>query len=279
MRHSIFFLVILLFMACPIRAQTMIYLPVIFKAPESDKRGVGITSPVFADVDRLNAKWYYTWRPDPAVGDSPYNTAFVPRISRREFWDRLPDAVDYAANGSGWLMTLTEPDTINEPCVSPTEAAQFWRTVEATAIPAGVRLVSPTPSQHDPAWLWRMVSEYRRMYGKKPHFDAISWNIYKRSPAEMQGYLVARHNEMLLAGYDVPVWVAEFGGDCTGGYANNVALAQAMLPWLEATPWIGRYAWFANRTTYRLDGTWAGCSLIDEMTGELSPVGEMYRGK
>lgn len=48
--------------------------------------------------------------------------------------------------------------------------------------------------------------------------------------------------------------------------------------WFEATPWIGRYAWFANRLNGGNHNAWnyQSCSLIDASTGQLTPLGQMY---
>jgi hypothetical protein len=198
----------------------------------------------------------------------------------------LPIAVANA-QASGWLAGFSEP---NLPwwagSVSPAQGAVLWRQIENAALPAGIKLVSPAPSQHSPGqhdpngnqWLWAMVDAYKAQYGSNPHFDAIGWNIYVKTPSAMQAYLIARRNEALARGYNVPFWILEYSGECWSSNSGNGAIMTTIAPWFEATPWIGRYAWFANRITGSEDAApgWQSCSLVNPTTGNLTSLGQIY---
>jgi hypothetical protein len=257
-----------------------IYLPLIFvPPPPSSKKGVGVkgaSSVDCADVERLRSSWYLRWSPDPACSGA--DERFVPRISDGDDMLRLSQAIANAQS-SGWLIGFTEPNlpAPGHADLSPAEAAVLWRQIEQAADPAGIKLVSPSPSQHEPGWLWAMVDEYRARYGgANPRFDAIGWNIYKPTAGEIKTYLTSRHNEALARGYNVPIWVLEYGGHCQGTMASNITVMSNITPWFDSTSWIGRYAWFANRLGYFSGYSWHSCSLIDISTGEPTSLGYTY---
>lgn len=280
-------------------AQYHIYLPVIFKSKPATQKGLLIP---FAyhdycqqDTNLLGIDWYYinsTYNQTNCPDDARY----VPRIFSGD--RATPDGIETAVQSaelSGWILGFDEPNLSWGGNTTPTEAAILWRDIEAAAIPAGIKLVAPTPSQHPPCyfscednrwghqWLWRMVAEYKQIYGEKPHFDALGWNIFMRSPTDMRSYLLARRQEALALGYDLPFWINSYAGECwqTGtGDTGNQAIMAEMTVWFRATPWIDRYAWFTHRI--QPDDSWAvnhhSCSLIDPQTRQLTGLGEMYQG-
>lgn len=256
-----------------------IYLPIILTPPPpSPKKGVGMARPpACEDMELLRVPWYFRWSPFPDPTCSGVDERFVPRISTAADMTYLAQAIANAGP-SGWLIGFTEPNLETHANLTPAQAAVLWRQIEQAADPAGIKLVSPSPSQHEPVWLWDMVNEYRTRYGHNPRFDAMGWNIYRPTAGEIQSYLTARRNEALTRGYNVPIWVLEYGGHCQGTMASNEALMQAITPWFDNTAWIGRYAWFANRLGY-LDGySWHSCSLININTNVVTPLGSTYQG-
>lgn len=257
-----------------------LYLPIIVAPPPpSPKKGVGARGSACNDLTTLRIPWYFRWSPFPDPACQAGDGRFVPRISTGDDMANLSQAV-INAQASGWLIGFTEPN-LPEPGhadLSPAEAAVLWRQIEQAADPAGIKLVSPSPSQHEPGWLWAMVKEYQNRYGRNPRFDAIGWNIYKPTAGEIKSYLTARRNEALQRGYDVPIWVLEYGGNCQGSMAGNETVMKGITPWFDATSWIGRYAWFTNRIGYFDGNSWHSCSLINISTGAPTSLGLVYYG-
>ncbi len=256
-------------------------------APASTKKGVGITGGLpCPDVELLRASWYQTW---DIYADPACRNKFVPRLSNKNHLAKLAEALENAKH-SGWLMGFTEPNLSWQANMSPAEGAEAWHTVEEAARKAGIKLVSPSPNQFEPGqsepyghqWLWAMVDEYQKKYNNPPHFDAIAWNIYRNKPSKAQEYLTARHNEGLARGYNVPVWVLEYGGECWNSANSKNGNDQIMAEttaWLDSTDWVARYAWFANRlsgTNQEAEG-WQSCTLINPNTNELTSLGQAYR--
>jgi hypothetical protein len=201
---------------------------------------------------------------------------------------QLSKAIDNA-KASGWLIGFNEPNLPWQANISPAQGAVLWKQIEDAARPAGIKLVSPTPNPWPPGlhghpyghqWTWFMASEYQARYGKKPQFDALSWNVYGNNSAQLISFLTARRQEALNRGYNVPFWVLEYAGDCLGPMSGNQAVMSSVTPWLATTPWINRYAWFANR----IDGSGSNqvghqnCSLINPATGAATVLGQTYRG-
>ncbi len=183
--------------------------------------------------------------------------------------------------------------------MSPKKGAELWKQIEDAATGAGVKLVAPSVNQFEPGendpyghqWTWAMVDEYEKLYGKKPRFDAIAWNIFGCTdiPAckdinEMQQYLKNRRNEALAKGYDIPFWIVEYGSGCqlpNSGFDSDRAIMQEMAKWFEQTSWVTRYAWYASRISNVEAATgvdYRGCSLVNPATNAPTALGELYRG-
>ena len=263
------------------------YLPIILRPPPPSPKK-GLASPICADLTTLRASWYFNWSPTPAACGPDQAEKFVPRIFSANSMPLLSVAIANA-QASGWLIGFSEPNLPWQANLSPAQGAVLWKQIEDAAV--GIKLVSPSPNQWEPGqngqfyghqWTWAMVDAYRSMYGRNPRFDAIAWNIYKRTPAESQAYLTARHNEALARGYDVPIWVLEYAGECwngAGGNTGNQEIMTALTAWFDATPWIGRYAWFSTRLFHLEPGTgvdYTSCSLINGLTGSSTLLGQLY---
>jgi hypothetical protein len=254
------------------------YLPIVMANHRllNPQKGIFMIYPPCSDISMLATSWYFNCsvRPDP-ICPAP-DQRFVPMIHNAGNMSELPEAIANA-QASGWLMGFNEPNLSWQGNVTTTLAAELWRQIEAQA--EGIKLVSPAPSQHDPDWLWRMVDEYRARYGESPRFDAIAWHIYHSDPTAMKDFLIARRNEAIAEGYNVPIWVTEYAGYCWESNTGNYKIMTEVTPWLDSTPWIGRYAWFANRI-YGTEApvSYASCSLVNVTTGTLNPLGIIYAG-
>jgi hypothetical protein len=259
------------------------YLPLVM-AQRNPKKGTIITYGACQDADLLRTSWYFTNDVQPPAGCPNPDPRFVPVVDSPSTMTQLTTAISNA-QVSGWLKGFTEPNLAWQGNVSPEQAAPLWRQIEIAADAAGgIKLASPSPSQHDPTWLSRMVAEYQRLYGYKPRFDAIGWNYYY-APDDgfhdtVMEFLTQRHNDALAMGYDVPIWVMEYSGECWNNGKYNMDVMTTQTPQFNQTPWIGRYAWFANRIKGDEPwGTgWQSCSLVNPTTGALNPLGQLYAG-
>lgn len=274
------------------QADFQIFLPIILKPPYEPEKGVALAYPSCEDLDTLGAGWYVNFSNSPSAGCPSPDQRFVPMVYNADHATgiTLTTAISNA-KASGWLLGFGEPNLPWNGNTTPLEGATAWRAIEAAALPAGIKLVAPAPSQHDPGyfdplgytWIWNMIDEYHALYGENPHFDAMGWNYYNSSPQAFQNFLNARHQEALDRGYDIPFWILEYAGECwnTGNFpTGNYEIMTQVTPQLKSTPWIARFAWFANR----IRGTepWGqnhqSCSLINPDTGALTALGALYAG-
>jgi len=267
-----------------------VYLPIlIVPPPPNPKKGVGVVaSPGCTDLQTLQASWYLNWKFFPDSTCTIHEAEkFVPRLRDASMMKFLTPAIN-SAKASGWLIGFSEPNLSWQANMSPDQGAILWRQIEQAADAAGgIKLVSPSPNQYNPGdadpyghqWLWAMVDAYRARYGHNPRFDAIGWNIYAKKHSDIKAYLTTRRNEALARGYDVPIWILEYGGECWRSSDNgNTGIMNETTAWFNATPWIGRYAWFANRLTgsQPFAKGWQSCSLIRPNTGLSTELGQTY---
>jgi hypothetical protein len=256
------------------------YLPIVLSPELNPKKGAFMIYPPCSDISMLAASWYYnvSVHPDPICPTT--DERFVPLVYNGENIEELLPIAITNAQASGWLMGFTEPNLSWQGNLTPTLAAELWHQIEDQA--GSIKLVSPAPSQHDPDWLWDMVDEYQAHYGQLPRFDAIAWHIYWDDPQYIRDFLIARHEEASINGYpDVPIWVTEYSGKCWNSATadtGNDEIMTVVTPWFDSTPWIERYAWFANRIYGTEPSTpgWQSCSLVNVTTGALNPLGVIY---
>jgi len=220
------------------------------------RHGAGMGFPQCGDWDVLRPEWFYNWGYESSCSDAArYAHVYVDMIEKETDMD---DPV-----GTEWLLGFNEPDLVSQSNLSPRHAAELWRIIESRH--PDRRLVSPAPSQRHPDWLWQMVAEYRALYGESPRFEALAYHFYDMGvPGALAAYLGARRDEAAAQGYDVQIWLTEFGtcGD-TAWMAESVA-------WLRSQPWVARWAWYGARVQPNGDCT----SLLDD--DGLTAYGERF---
>ena len=87
-------------------------------------------------------------------------------------------------------------------------------------------------------------------------FVNLHWysNVYAFS--YLQYYVELAYNQTGL-----PIWVTEFGIDSSGGTdAQYQAFLQQALPWLDAVPYVERYAYFYDGPGYLINANGSGLS-------------------
>ena len=243
-------------------------MPAIHKA-NSPKKGVGLSYAHCEDVTGVDATWQYGWSAHPRDCASED----VPMI-----WgdQQIGDTI---GGDSQWLLGFNEPDRPEQANLTPWEAAELWRTLDAEH--ADLLLVSPAPSHLDPAWLARFRQAYIVRYGHAPRLDALAVHCYggyagcRRVVEQVIGYASAW-------GIEGGVWVTEFATPpCLfASEAEALEQARALIQWMNTEPGVMRYAWF----TTRISGEeWWGsdmdCAtpLLDFNAGTLTEWGQMYR--
>lgn len=247
------------------------YAPAVIKTTNA-KKGIGLSYRHCEDVAAVGASWEYGWCACPCDCD---------------YRDDVPMLWGYQQLGatvsgdSDWLLGFNEPDRPEQANLTPWEAAELWRALDAEH--ADRLLVSPAPSHLDPQWLQRFRWAYALRYGESPRLDALAIHCYggfegcKAVIEQVVGYA----NEW---GVEGGVWVTEFATPPCLFSSQSEALAQAraLIQWMDAEPRVARYAWFASRIN---GDEWWGpdpacmAPLVDYDTGQLTVWGQMYRGQ
>lgn len=188
--------------------------------------------------------------------------------------------------GSRALLGFNEPNHKAQSDLTPAEVARLWPKVVTAAeennIPVivGPSLtfgsgVSDPPNRIDP---WEWYDEFFRLC-PDCRVDAIAFHSYNCN-AEAIEYYVERYKK-----YGRPLWLTEFacgddpqhvkGGnpEKSKGWRVQCRYIQDVVPYLDNEPLIERYSWFSYNSDYTGES-----SLINEATGELTPLGECYVG-
>lgn len=161
--------------------------------------------------------------------------------------------------------------------VSPEDAARLWPTLHSLNRP----LVSPATSTCETSqvgcnmdgfdWMDRWLSACNG----NCHYDAVGMHSYSCDADEVND-LANRFAER----YGKPVWLSEFS--CANGTASeNLALAKALLPKLNANPNVARYFWCATTLQQAQEFPFLVGSHLLEGHGdppfEFTIVGEYFR--
>ncbi len=215
----------------------------------------------------LAGNWYYTWLHEPAQGKVCDKGAippgeFAPMVINRNMAANLntpATAKKWAEAGARYLLGYNEPDYgngHNHPhMMSPQEAAEDWPDMQALAKATGLTLVSPALSTTglNNAGESHWLDEF---FGNCTHVVAacdpdsikhIAFHDYNGDPDR----IIARA-EGLFKRYNRSVWITEFAiNRWSVGYAPTRAQQDAfmakVLPVLEASDVIDRYAWYSAR--------------------------------
>jgi hypothetical protein len=230
------------------------------------KRGTsGLVSCDDADALKLRSSWTYNWGLDPKghSADSctpPRAAEFVPM-----FWScyqlgcahSLPTAYVslWKRAGVKFLLGFNEPDCGwpgDKPCqagLSPSEAAKFWPEIQsiASSFVPPLQLVAPAMARWGPAgslWLDFFIGNCTALPGCEPSsIKYLAFHDYSGSPAQ----IIAKANAAFQK-YRRKIWLTEFAvGNGRGSRTHNDNFMRQVLPLLDKTDSIYRYAWYSTR--------------------------------
>lgn len=269
-RRAILFVAILLLAGCgnvpklpyprTLTFVSPVYLPLVQATPNKlGVAGCGCSS--------LGCGWCYSWSPWPNV--SPGIEA-VPMIR-----DASSVYALRLGGNSDWLMGFNEPDLAGQADLTPDEAAQLWRIVEAKW--PDKLLVAPVPSHLHPYWLHGFYAAYVTRYGQAPRLDALAMHCYL--PTAQECIALAEQYEGLAQAWGIREgWVTEFAW--TSVSADWQAQIAQFTTYLEQSDFWMRYAPFVSYETCDnefWDCATAGDPSLFDRFGQLTEVGRMYQ--
>ncbi|KEF61789.1 uncharacterized protein A1O9_03359 [Exophiala aquamarina CBS 119918] len=256
-------------------------------APRRNKRGLGWPwnepathfSLYQAYITSGKITWLFNW--EVWVPDSlPQQVEWIPCVRTpanvKDVDPFLSDIIHNRAFKTSALLGFNEPEIPEQANMTVEQAVELWRQV---VLPAkakfGFRLGSPGMSSdvgRSKPWLNSFLSQLAGQDGIA--FLVVHW--YGLLFKDMRVFL-----EDMRATYGLPVWVNEFActrmGDGEASVPEVEAFIREALPWLDACPWIERYAYFGNHDV----GHWVGrASNFTESSGaqdrRLTSVGTLY---
>jgi hypothetical protein len=254
----------------PVTNSFQIYLPLVIRPLHPiGKYGLAPGGYDCGDFTDLPPQWFFFWFNQAHCGNKLDDPQFVDMIWGREYMN--------TPIHSNIILGFNEPNYCGQANLSPLEAAQLWRQIEEKY--PDKYLVSPSPGQDlgsetcytgpaGPAWLWAMVDEYQKLYGRLPRFDAIGVHYYWVND-NFEPYLTGLHNKSIQHGYDKPIWVTEFGTCGT----DEVQWLTNALKFIDSTPWITHVGWYKIRPMAYDPAT---CSSLLNSDRSLTALGQVY---
>ncbi|GAA5937894.1 glycoside hydrolase family protein [Sporobolomyces koalae] len=244
----------------------------------SQRKGLGFEHLVdlkpFAPSTTSNVTWAYNWNShlfEPA-SDSPKmpnGVQFVPML-----WKPDPEHVgpwikdvDSWRNQPGKLthvLGFNEPDLPGQADINITTCIQGWKDhMEPLAHGSQpLKLVSPAVTNGGaPMGLTYLANFMAGVKAQQLTVDAIAlhWYDSPTNTAYFKNYLTDAHNQ-----FGLPIWLTEYGFN-SGTDQQKEAFHAEMVPWMNAQPWIERYAAF---------GDFVNTFVTDQ--GSLLPLGASY---
>jgi Glycosyl hydrolase catalytic core len=172
------------------------------------------------------------------------------------------DAPAAIAAGADTLLSFNEPDLAAQSNLDvPTAVAGYKQFMQPFAGKArlGAPAVTNGAAPGGLAWLTSFLSACT---GCTIDVVPIHWYDSATNAAYFKSYVAQAY----AAGGNRPIWITEFGA--SGSDDQVEAFFQDVLPWLDAQPYVERYAYFMAAPGLLLDG--AG--------NALSAIGSAYVG-
>lgn len=179
-----------------------------------------------------------------------------------------------AASAGPWVLGFNEPDNPNADGsnLSPAKAASLWKQYFEPLRSQGKKLVAPAVTSGVGSGLgldW--LDQFFAACNGGCTVDAYAFHPYAADPASVQGSI--KSFIQWKGGAYTPVWITEFGRDAANvDNGSGVDFINGMLPFLENTPQVERYAYIARVFQNSFDPN----RDLQDTTGALTAMGRAY---
>jgi hypothetical protein len=239
------------------------------------KKGFGIALKENADwrdkLRELNAGWFYTWGAQQPA-DIPAGVEYVPMIWGP--WSCTDSTMKrLVSEKHKILLGFNEPGHKRQANMTVETAVELWPKLMDT----GMRLGSPAAVNADGEWMSAFMNEVdRRGY----RVDFIAVHSYMGKDANH----FLRRLDKIHKMYRRPIWITEFAvadwearKDKPNRYIPDdvYAFMETVLPALEETDYIERYAWFSAP----MPSLPLAPSVLFNPDGSLTRLGRLYAGR
>ena len=168
-----------------------------------------------------------------------------------------------------FFMGFNEPNNLHNCNKDAETVATAWATVMKNW--PNSTLVSPATAGNGVQWYKEFFGNCTKMYGKEGcKISYIATHDYSCTPSSTLAYIKELHDL-----FGVPVWLTEFScGDGAQGRptSEHLKFMKAVLPLLDASPYVYRYSWMSARDSNGRRG------LMETVNGEdrLTVLGQTW---
>lgn len=235
----------------------------------------------------IQDSWWYNWGATPdqqglCKSGSRFAAEFVPMIWG--CWGNCSHSLpsDYVDIWQGvnaqFLLGFNEPDNSGQANLTPLQAAKYWPQVQAVAASANLTLVSPALthwSVNGSAWLDQFLGNCSIVPGCD--VSLIKYIAVHDYSGDATG--IVQRAQAFQQLYNRQIWLTEFSVGNGAGRAANDAFCSKVLPGLEASPSVYRYAWYSSRNP---PASWVNASSLLDVSSSmpvLTSTGVIYAAK
>ncbi|WP_026905079.1 glycosyl hydrolase [Pedobacter glucosidilyticus] len=230
------------------------------------KKGVGFQDN--SAINQLNISWFYDWG---TADVSTTSKEYAPLAWGRNAANSTNVNNYIAKTEITHLLSFNEPDNTEQSDIPFNEAVTLHSNLQAT----GYRLGSPAPTESEAQtgkWLGNFMNlattnNVRVDYVAIHWYDWGSWlstgNINPSAQDVFNRFKAYVNN--IYNTYKKPIWITEFNANRNTSQQTHVNFIALALPWLEAQPFVERYAYFFPPTLQPVD-----------INGNLTPIGTAY---
>ena len=272
------------------------------------KKGIGIWQSQVDQIKAMNITWYYDWSVTPLSNDSG---EYVPMIwgnasetstgDRKKEWDFIQKE---EWKNHRYLLMFNEPDFPDQANMSPEQAVERWKYIQPIVDDEKVDVSSPVVAiptvfyeddNNDYQTVGGWFGKYKKLMAEEKYNDEFTAvHFYFDYPGEWVVDILKRIHEFTgkkiwLTEWGVAQWsqVQNFdwvGGPDEGNWQRELVakFVQEILPILDETDYIERYAWFPfDGSNTEKFGNGAGGLFFntesDPLYKQLTLVGKAYK--
>ena len=232
-----------------------------------NKKGTG------GDVGNPRGAWFYNWG---LSNNSSMDREYAPMAWGKSSLDTPAERTTLINKKKiTHIMSFNEADNCTDQsgkygqlCVEDTAAISHKNLMRT-----GLRIVSPSCRESEELQWLKSVNSLMIPAGTR--MDVIGmhwydWGGYSSGAASDATSIFNRFKNKVIACYNfykMPIWITEFNANKNRPRSTQDAFLQLALPWLEATPYVERYAYFQP------DG---GNGSFVDAGGNLTTTGSIY---
>lgn len=252
---------------------------------KSPKRGVGTNAMYEADYAALApaTTWFYNWGLNPPGGEgttfTKYDIEYCPMTWNSNFsYTTIDNVVATYPDNIKFILGFNEPNFSSQANLSPSAAANIWKTLGPYVREKGLKVVSPAvnygtiAAYNDPVvWLDEFFSY---LPNGADDVDYIACHFYMPNLSGLKSAIER------LKKYGKPIWLTEFcyalDDVISSDMSTQISFMLETFEYLEKDPDIYRYAWFMARTG---NTSWSGgINLLQSNPnyGKLTNIGKIY---